>query len=57
MAGLVWMGLVVGSIIYRNFIAQDVFNVVLQFFMQGWILANLNSSITALIPNIPGGEN
>lgn len=47
----------VGSIIYRNFIAQDVFNVVLQFFMQGWILANLNSSITALIPNIPGGEN
>lgn len=35
---------------YWSIISQDVANVVLQFFTQGWILPNYNSNLVVLIP-------
>lgn len=39
---------------YWDIIADDVFNSVSQFFIQGWLLPNLNSNLVVLIPKFPG---
>jgi hypothetical protein len=35
---------------FGSIIKEDVFNVVLGFFSQGWLLPNFNSNIIVLIP-------
>lgn len=41
---------------YWDIIADDVFNSVSQFFIQGWLLPNLNSNLVVLIPKFPGAD-
>lgn len=41
---------------YLDIISTDFYDVVLQFFKQGWILPNLNSNIITLIPKVPEAE-
>lgn len=49
-----------GGIFYQKFwniVGKDVYNAVLLFFRQGWILPNMNSNIVVLIPKSPGADN
>lgn len=39
---------------YWDMIGEDVFNAVLQFFKQGWLLPNLNSNLVVLISKFQG---
>lgn len=41
---------------YWEVIANDVFNAVLHFFKDGWLLPNLNSNIVTLIPKVHGAD-
>lgn len=48
-----------GGFFYQHFwdiIAKDVYNAVLQFFKNSWVLPNLNSSVVVLIPKIRGAN-
>lgn len=42
---------------YWDIVSLDVFNAVMQFFTQGWILPNYNSNIVYLIPNFPRADH
>lgn len=51
------MGL--GAIFFQYFwevIGNDVYHLVLQFFMQDWLLPNLNSKLVVLLPMFPGAD-
>lgn len=41
---------------YWEIIGEDVFNVALQFFKQGWLLPNLNYNLVVLIPKFQGAD-
>lgn len=41
---------------YWDVIANDVYNAVLQFFRQGWLLPNLDSNVVVLILKVNGAE-
>lgn len=48
-----------GNFYQRNWhiIEQDVYNSVLQFFQQSWLLPNMNSNLVVLIPKHPGTDS
>lgn len=48
-----------GGVFYQKYwdiISDDVFNSVLQFFSQGWLLPGLNSNLVVLIPKFPEAD-
>lgn len=47
------------GVFYHSFwdvVSEDVFNSVLQFFTQGWLLPGLNSNLVVLIPKFPEAD-
>lgn len=49
-----------GGLFFQHFwdiVGEDVFQSVLQFFLQGWILPNMNSNLVVLIPKVPGADS